>query len=143
MRHRIAGSATTPRVVWQDGAQRVLVHADSLKVKALNGWLLCHLELETDVTKRQRLQILFFVGREAEGDGVSAAATINAPTTGSAQIADKWGKDLQRVLWDAVLDGIEASVQHMREQNKGPDVRLHGFTCNNDELHVRVLAGDF
>ena len=140
MRHRIAGSSTAPQVVWADGQQRVLVHADSLKVRALDGWLLCHIELETDTTKRQRLQIVFFLGREAEGDGPSAAASINAPSTGSAQLAERWGRDLQRVLWDAVLDGIEAAVHHAKESSKAA-IQVLGFTCKNEELHIRVLTG--
>jgi hypothetical protein len=140
MRQRIAGSPTNPRVVWQDGTQRVLIHADSLKVRAANGWLLCHLELETDITKRQRLQIVYFLGRDAEGDGPAASVTVNAPTAGSAQLAEKWGRDLQRVLWDAVLDGIEAGLQLAREQSKAA-VKLLGFICSNEDLQVRVLTG--
>lgn len=142
MKHRLSGSATMPKVVWQEGGQRVLIHLDSLIVRSVDGWLLCHLELETDPTKRQKLQFVYFVGRSSEGGGINAGSTINAATVPASQLADKWGADVQRVLWDAVLDGIEGAIAHAKTQATGQKIRLAGFTCVPNELHVNVLAGD-
>ena len=144
IRERMGNSAQVPRVIWQDSSGgRVLLHLDTLKVKALDGWLLAELELETDLTKRQKLQFLFFLGRESEANGTTAGATINATTVQAAQLADRWGSELQRVMWDAVLDGVEFAVGHMKGQQRGPRLVLDGFTCQGNNLNVRAIAGEF
>jgi hypothetical protein len=144
MRQRLSGSDTAiqNQVLWQQDGQRVLLHLESLRVRGVDGWLLCNLDLQTDPTGRQRLQFVFFAGRPGEGDGAQAAASINAPTVGAAQLADRWGPDLQRVLWDSIVDGVEAAVAHVRAQRPTDRLTLDGFTCTQDALHVQVLAGD-
>jgi hypothetical protein len=141
MRSRLAGGGAGTSVVWQRRGQRVLLHLDSLAVKALDGWLLCNLDLESDATQRQHLQFVFFVGTDGEGDGLRAAGTVNAPTLAAAQLADLWGADVQRLLWDAVLDGLEAALALARQQQPSNPVTLEGFTCGPNELRVRLLAG--
>jgi hypothetical protein len=128
-------------VVWQDGGQRALLHLDSLRIRVVDGWLLCNHDLQTDPTGRQLLQFVYYLGPSGDAAGLAAAATINAATIPASQLADRWGPDVQRLLWDAVLDGIEAGVQHVREQKPSTPVTLQGFGCDNDQLHVQVLAG--
>lgn len=144
MRTRLFGGTQPegPKVVWSRGEKRVLLHLDSLRLRAVDGWLLINLELETQPTGRQRLQFVFFVGQDGEGDGLRAAGTVNAPSLQSAQLAEAWSDDLQRVLWDAVLDGIEASVARVEQQNAGKRLQLQGFSCASNALQVRVLAGE-
>ena len=143
MRQRLTGAApdNSTQVVWRDDEQRVLLHLNSLKLRIIDGWLLCNLNLQTDPTGPQRLQFIYFLGAPGEGDGLQAAAQINAATLPAAQLADKWGRDLQRVLWDAVLDGIEVSIRDVTENEPGQPVVLHGFTTSAGYLHVRVLSG--
>lgn len=143
MRDRLRGSASkSSRVVWQkaDG-QRLLLHLDStFQVKFLDGWAVCQLDGQTDQTGRQTLQFVFFLGKANEGDGVQAAASVNAPAEGAAQIAAVWGPDLVRVLWDALLDAVEASVSHASEAAKGRQLTLKGFACAGDGFSTEVLA---
>src|SRR5262245_13100058 len=143
LRERLQGDGTTtaPKFVWQRDAQHVLVHADSLISRFVDGWLLCSLDLETDQTKRQTLQFVFFVGNTGEGPGLQAACTINAPTAGAAQLAAAWGDDVQRVLWDAILDAIEKAIYHAETLRPGEKLTLAGFHCTPDALHVQVFAG--
>src|SRR5437016_10994840 len=110
MAERLRGGSQSAQVVWQSPTQRVLVHTESLVVRSLDGWLVANLDLETDQTKRRTIQFVFYLGRKNESDGVQAACTINAPSPEAAALADAWGRDLQRVLWDAVLDGVEACL---------------------------------
>lgn len=143
MRDRLRGAATTARVVvWQQAGQRLLIYPDTLNTRFLDGWLVCNLDVETDQTRVQTLQFVFFLGKELESDGQQAAATINAPTVEAAQVAAAWGPELSRVLWDAVLDVIEASVHHASTQQRGLPVTLQGFHCTSDAVHVHVLVGD-
>jgi len=73
---------------------------------------------------------------------MQAAATINAASVATSQLADRWGAQVQRVLWDAVLDGIETSIRHVKEQQPGQRVQLLGFTGATNLLNVKVLAGN-
>jgi hypothetical protein len=143
MKQRLSGLAPNPtaRIVWEDAGQRVLLHLDSLRARIVDGWLLCQLDLETDQTQRQALQFVYYLGVSGEGGGVQAASTINAASVAASQLADRWGAHVQRLLWDAVLDGIEASIRHVKEQQPGQRVQLQGFTGATNLLNVKVLAG--
>lgn len=129
------------RVVWQRDGDSVLVNTDSLTARLLDGWLVCNLDLQTDQTGRQTLQLVYFLGKNGEGDGLQAACTINAATTGASQLAAAWGEDVQRVLWDAVLDAIEMMVYHAESLKKGTPITLGGFHCTRDTIVVDLLAG--
>lgn len=142
LKERLRGdppSAAT-QVVWQRDSDSVLVNTDTLTVRLLDAWLLCNLDLQTDQTGPQTLQFVYFLGKVGEGDGLQAACTINAPTPGAAQIAAAWGNDLQRVLWDAVLDAIEMMVYHAESLKKGA-ITVGGFHCTSDAIFVDLLAG--
>lgn len=142
MRDRLHGGTTMPQVLWQKQTSRILIHVDRLIVRSLDGWLLVNLDLESDETKRQLLQFVFYLGKRDEGDGVQAACTINAATPQASQIADAWGRDLQRVLWDAVLDAVETCVARVSAQVGAQPVTLGGFFSNPQSIVVSVLAGD-
>jgi hypothetical protein len=142
-RERLAGlRKSSDRIVWTQPPHSLLIHADTLQFRALDGWLLASLVLETEQTGRDTLQFVFFLGRETEGNGTTAACTINAPGMGGSQIADRWGNDLKRVLWDAVLDAIEASVDRVAIQHGDLPVTLLGFTCGPEAIQCDVMAGD-
>lgn len=146
MRERLRGPGAAPQspsVVWQRDGQRVLIHLDSLSVHALDGWLVSTLDLQSDPTGRQRLQTVHYLGKEGEGDGLDAAARLSAPTPQAAQLAERWGADLHRVLWDAVLDVIEASLGHAAAQKPGERLTLQGFGCADNAVFVDVIAGEF
>jgi hypothetical protein len=138
----LRGGAATADVVWQNQTRRVLLHTSSVAVRFVEGWLLVNLDLETDQTKRATLQFVFYLGKRAEGSGTAAACTVNAPTPEAAALADAWGRDIQRVLWDSVLDGIEACVARVAAQmGTSQPVTLGGFFTDEKSLIVSVLAG--
>jgi hypothetical protein len=141
VRFRLGGAVGTPSVVWQRGGQHVLLHLDSLRLRILDGWLLCNLDLEADATRRQTLQFIFFLGTGTDSRGLNASGTINAPTVPSAQLADLWGADAQRLIWDAVLDGLEAALALARKQRPNDPITLEGFVSVTDALQVHLLAG--
>ena len=139
---RLRNGSATADFVWQSGTRRLLLHTGSLAVRSLEGWLLVSLDAETDQTGRATLQFVFSMGKRTSGNSVQAACTINAPTAQAAQIADAWGRDLQRVIWDAVLDGVEACVARAALlQNRGQALTLAGFFTDAQSVIVSVLAG--
>ena len=144
LQERLRGlsAAAGNTVLWQQNANRVLVHVDSLQSRLLNGWLLCNLDLQSDQTGRQTLQFIFFLGDDSNGNGISAGATINAPSAPAAQLAELWGATVQRVLWDAVLDTLEAMLDQTAARFSGQPVALGGFQASQNGLSAVVLAGD-
>jgi hypothetical protein len=144
LQDRIRGlSAASPNtVLWQQQGSRVLIFVDSLRARLLPGWLLCNLDLQADETGRQTLQLVFYIGSSGQGDGLHAGATINASTPQATQLAGVWGAALQRVLWDAVLDALEAFVEQTAAQHPGVPVAIQGFQATQNALAAVVLAGD-
>jgi hypothetical protein len=143
MRDRLRAPSTLQRVVWQkEDGQRLLIYTDSLQTKIVDAWLVVNVTAMTDQTSRQQLQFVFCVGKPGEADGAQAACTVNAPTAGATQIASVWGADLQRVLWDAVLDGLEACVAQAATLKPNQRLTLQGYHCTADMFHAEVVAGD-
>ena len=57
--------------------------------------------------------------------------TMNLTTPQAAQLGEAWGAALERVLWDAILDYVEAGL---RATDGPPPVKpgalvLQGFSC--------------
>jgi hypothetical protein len=144
MRERLRGAGVgrpLPQVAWRRDQQQVLLHLDSLVLRALDGWLVAGLDMQTDPTGRQTLQLIYHLGKDNQGDGLAAAATINTATVAAAQLAERWGADLHRVLWDAILDTLEAAIYHAGQQRPGQALTLQGYGCTNDQMFVDVLTG--
>jgi hypothetical protein len=143
MQERLRGLTTAASpLLWQQGANKVLVHVDSLVPRFLNGWLVCNLDLQADATGRQTLQFVFFLGDDTAGNGLAAGASINAASAPAAQLAEVWGASVQRVLWDAVLDALEAFLAQTATRFPGLPVALGGFQASPNGLSAVVLAGD-
>jgi hypothetical protein len=144
VRDRLRGNAlaSATKVTWQkpDG-QRVLIDLATLGAKVVDGWFVCSVDAQTDQTGRATLQFVFFLGRPKEADGIKAAGTINAPTLAAAQIAAVWGADMQRVIWDAVLDVLEASLWQAGNLKPGERVTLQGFHAIPNVLNTEVIVG--
>jgi hypothetical protein len=143
IRQRLLGlNATSGRVIWESGAHRVLIHAEELQARFLPGWLLTSVELETDQTGRCLLELVFFLGTRKQADGNTAAVRTNAATREATELAEVWGEDLQRVIWDAVLDAIEVSLRSVRRNFPEKSLMLRGFQATTEGLLVDVVAGE-
>jgi len=144
MQDRLRGlnAASPTTVLWRQGSAAVLIFVSSLKVRLLNGWLISNLDLQSDAAGRQTLQFIFYLGTPGLGDGPRAGASINASTAQAAQLADAWGATIQRVLWDAVLDALEAFLAQAAVQNPGQPLAVQGFQTTPDALSASIVAGD-
>jgi len=141
-RLRGAGAAQAKTMLWQQQNNRALIYLDSLHTQLLDGWLLCDLDLQADETGRQTLQFVFYLGTTGHGDGLSASAKINASTAQAAQLAEVWGTTVQRLLWDAVLDALEAFVEQAAVKYPGQPLAIQGFQSTPKGLTAVLLAGD-
>ena len=138
-----AGAPPTARLVlWESEGRRVLLHLSTLRIAIKEGWLLVDLAVETEPTGRRRLQFVFFLGADGDGDGTQAGATTHADSREGAQLAHSWGEDLQRVMWEGVLDIIEGSLVLAERRHGATPLGILGFSCSADQLHVDILTGD-
>ena len=129
-------------VLWQQNSNSVLLFIDSFKTRLIPGWLLCGLDMQSDQTGRQNVQFVFYLGTTGSGDGLHATATINAATPQASQLADAWGKTVQSVLWEAVLDALEAFVEQAAAKYPGQAIAIHGFQANSGNVSAIIMVGD-
>lgn len=138
VRARLSGPARAAAVVaWGERDEALILHLTSLAVRVRSGWVMCNLDVTSPGTPRTTLQIFYFVGRDGDGDGTAASAAVHAPGAGAA-IADQWGLQLQRTIWDGVLDALEAVVALVGRLNPGRALDLVGFTGSDGGLDVDV-----
>lgn len=140
LRDRLRAGNDASTVVWEQGGDRVVLFASQLVARSVGGWLICNVDAQTDQTGKQTLQFVYHLGERGDGDGARAAATINAATIPQVQLADRWGPEIQRVLWDGVLDAVEAAVTSASGP-RGQAVVLTGFHVDDRAIHVDVLVG--
>ncbi len=142
VRQRLLGlNANARRVVWQSGSHAVLIHAERTQARLLDGWLVVGLLLETEQTGLRSLEIVYFLGAPKDADGTTAAARVNAADREAAMLAEVWGDDLQRVVWDAVLDAIQIALQTARRTHSNEPLTLRGFTASPEGIDVSLVAG--
>lgn len=142
IRQRLIGVASNARhVVWQSGENSVLIRSDRVRARLLDGWLLVSIELETDQTGRRPIELVYRLGTTASGGGTGAAVKINAAGAEATALAEIWGADLQRVVWDAVLDGVEAVVHAIRRKEPREPLVLSGFHVGRTGFTVKVASG--
>jgi hypothetical protein len=142
IRQRLSGlNPAARRVIWRSATHALFIYADRTQARLLRGWLVVGLELETEQTGRQTLELVFFLGAAQDGDGNGAAVRINAATREAAMLAEVWGNDLQRVVWDAVLDAIQIALQRARRDNPNQPLTLRGFVGTPEGLQVTVVTG--
>ncbi len=142
IRQRLIGVGTTARhVVWQTGDHSVLIRSDLVRARLLEGWLVVSIELETDQTGRRPLELVYRLGTPKSGRGTGAAVKINAATPEALSLAEVWGADLQRVVWDAVLDSVEAAVRAVRRKEPRQPLVLRGFHVGREGFTVEIASG--
>ena len=139
-RQRLIGGPDR-QVVWRSGEQSVLLRRDLVRVRLLRGWLVVGIDLTTTQTGRCPLQLVYFLGDDQRGDGATAAVRINAGTPDATALAEIWGADLQRVVWDAVLDAVQAALVRATNVAKGQPVTLRGFRAADGALQVDIVTG--
>lgn len=138
--HRLSGGRVDDsQLIWKEGEDELLLNLGSLRSVCKPGWLVVELELEAGDSGRERVQLVFFLGREGRGDGRTASTTIQTGSEAGLRIADRWGAALQRVVWDAVLDLVEGAVA-WAEAELGAAPELLGFTCSEAGLSVDVFG---
>lgn len=141
IRTRLLSGSAQSTVAWGDYRGAIELHVATLKVAIKDGWLLCNVDANAPNAAPSTLQFLFYLGRDQDADGTTAAGTINAPGA-AAGLAQEWGSIVQRVIWDGVLDVIEGVVNYAGKQSPNRALTLLGFQSSEGQLHVEVHIAD-
>lgn len=143
MQDRLGGlnPAAPNTVLWQQKDSTALLYVDSVRARLVPGWLVCDADMQSDQTGRQTLQFVYYLGMAGQGDGLQASGAVNAGNPQASQLAEVWGATVQRVLWDAVLDGLEAFVSQVAAKYPGQAVAIQGFQAATDALSAVLTAG--
>ncbi|MCA9698153.1 MAG: hypothetical protein KC431_11565 [Myxococcales bacterium] len=125
-------------VVWQDRGAEVVVYPASLRLRMDAGWLVSALELESDQTGRETLELVFNLGKANQGDGLTATTTLEGDDPSG--LRTRWAEPVQAALWDGVLDAIESVLADARRKDKkvGTRLVLAGFTGSAQALQLTL-----
>lgn len=138
IRRNMCGSEEVPpAVVWRDRGSELLLLPEHLEVGIKPGWLQVRVITETVEFGTAPLGVVFFLGGRDEGGGTHAGTAV--ADEGPQELAERWGPALQDVVWNAVLDVVEAAVARVAEE--GAPVTLIGFGANDASLYVDVDGG--
>jgi hypothetical protein len=137
-RDRLLGGRSVRRVVWESASDEVLVHADTLRVRARGGWLVGDLDLEASETGRETLQIVFFVGTQNDGAGPRAVSTM--ADRDPSPLMRRWGVTFQQTIWDALLDLVTERLEERRTATR-ETIILQGFHAGRQGVELRIAEG--
>lgn len=133
-----AGGSRGQNVVWQDRGASVVVYPPTLGLRFESGWMITKLDLETDQTGRETLELVFFLGRGGQGDGLVATTTLEGADPSG--LRTRWGEPVQAAIWDGVLDEIEATLVRARQHSKSGlrPLVIAGFRGSDQGLHLNL-----
>lgn len=118
--NRVAPRRVGP-VVWRDQGDEVLLHLDRLRVRFVEeSTLSIGLELETDQTGPQPVQVVFHLGGR-QGAKSLLVATEEFPR-GDERLIGRWGRPLQGALFAALVRLAELAAA--REPNQVPALAI-------------------
>lgn len=141
IRERLQAGQASRVVVWRRDDQSALIRTDQVRVRLLDGWLVVALVLQTDQTGRVPLELVYHLGSARSATaGRAAAVAANAGSREATMLAEIWGADLQRVVWDAVLDALEVALARA-PRDRGESPTLRGFSVGPEGLAVDVVTG--
>lgn len=137
MQNRLwAGGRRGTNVIWQDRGSSVVVYPTTLRIRLDGGWMMTSVDLETDQTGRETVEMAFFLGRTKQGDGLVATSTLEGEDPSG--LRTRWGGMVQTALWEGVLDQLEAQVQSIRQQGGKNASYLAGFQGSSKGLHLTI-----
>lgn len=119
---RLGGGRTL--IAWRSGADQLLVDLRTLTVALGEGWLAVEFPVTVAGGAAAPFQLVFWLGLEGEGEGVSATCTVGKEPAG---MSERWTPQLRRLCWEAVLDLLESAVLQAEKSAPGSALTLLGY----------------
>jgi hypothetical protein len=133
-----AGAAETPRAVWSDGGNELLVEIARISLKIEDGLVHVQIPVACEETGRQTIPVSFATGSAARPAGlIFAADTI---LEGPPEIVEIWGEALVSFAWTAVLRAMTALADVAGSDRDGAGLVPAGLEASGREVKLLVMA---
>ena len=97
----ISGGQLTD-VVWTEDGSEVIVHPETIEVRASSGLLTVGIDMSCDQTGRGRITVRFFIGDQ--NDLSNLLGVREESPDGPAILIGRWAQPLQDVVWSVLLE---------------------------------------
>lgn len=125
-------------VLWDDGENRLLVHAAAVRAALDDGVIVVRIPVQCDQVKKAEVQVAFAVGSEKRPAGL-IAATEPRPR-GPAEVVDVWHESLVAFAWQTVLRLSTTLSAESGMDADGAGLVPLSLTASRKSLAIRTLA---
>ena len=133
-----AGAASTPRTVWSDSTNELLVEIAKIAVKIEEGLVHVQIPVACDETGPQTIGVTFSTGSEAGPAGlVFAADTV---PDGPSEIVEIWGEALVALAWTSLLKTVTTLADVAGSDRDGAGLVPAAFAASGDGVKLLVMA---
>ncbi|MGY2907872.1 hypothetical protein ACVWVY_006893 [Bradyrhizobium sp. URHC0002] len=133
-----AGAAATPRAVWSDGGNELLVEIAKIALKIEDGLVHVQIPVACEEAGRQTIMVSFATGSAASPAGlIFATDTIPA---GPPEIVEIWGEALVSLAWTAVLRAMTALADAAGVDQDGAGLIPAGLEASGSGVKLLVMA---
>jgi hypothetical protein len=133
-----AGAGSTPRTVWSDGTNELLVEIARISVKIEDGLVHVRIPVACVETGPQTILVSFATGSEANPAGlVFAADTI---PLGPLEIVEIWGNALVSLAWTSILKAVTTLADVAGVDQDGAGLVPAGFAAGGNGVKLLVMA---
>jgi hypothetical protein len=132
------GAKATPRAVWSDGTNELLVELAGVSVKTTNGFVEALIPVSCNETGAVTIEVTFATGAPESAAGlIFAAGTI---PEGPSEIVEIWGEALVAFSWTAVLRAITALAGAAGTDLDGAGLVPAGMSAERGGVRLLVMA---
>jgi hypothetical protein len=138
LRAAARASAGDSVVLWDDGENRLLVHAAETSVLMEDGIIAVRIPVECDQTRKALVQVAFAVGSAKRPAGL--LATTESRPRGPAAVVDIWGEALIAFAWQAMMRVCSVLSAASGTDLDGAGLVPLSLTASRNGLSLRTLA---
>jgi hypothetical protein len=133
-----AGAQTTPRTVWSDGTNELLIETARISVKIEDGLVHVQIPVACEETGAQTITVSFATGSDANAAGL-ILATDTIPM-GPPQIVEIWGEAVVALAWTSLLKVVSTLADVAGVDQDGAGLVPAGFAASGNGVKVLVMA---
>jgi len=133
-----AGAADTPRAVWSDGSNELLVEIARISLKIEQGLIHVQIPVACEETGRQTISVTFAAGSDTSPAGL-IFATETIPN-GPPQVVEIWGEALISLAWMSVQKAIATLADVAGSDLDGAGLVPAAFEAKRNGIKLMVMA---
>jgi hypothetical protein len=133
-----AGAQSTPRAVWSDGSNELLLEIAKISVKIEDGLVHVQIPVFCEETGLKTITMSFATGSEASPAGL-VFATDKLPD-GPPEIVEIWGEALVSLAWTSVLKAMTTLADVAGGDEDGAGLVPAGLAASGNGVKLLVMA---